>query len=137
MASAKTKIKPIRIANETADYFEGKPLNRMVESLHHHLENGRVRFDGEDLQFGGLTGEMQAIMSEIGEMSLCFGVTVENMLGQFCELLNDGVMTVDRGVLKVMDESWVESFREACHDMCIPVEKAGENAAKAVRRRQI
>ena len=34
MSSKQTKLKTIRIKNETADFFEGKPLNKVVESVH-------------------------------------------------------------------------------------------------------
>lgn len=34
MSSKQTKLKTIRIKNETAEFFEGKPLNKVVESVH-------------------------------------------------------------------------------------------------------
>ena len=34
MPSSTTKVKAIRIKNETAEYFADKPLNRVVESVH-------------------------------------------------------------------------------------------------------
>ena len=34
MSSKTTRVKTIRIKNETADFFEGKPLNKVVESVH-------------------------------------------------------------------------------------------------------
>ena len=49
MSSYITKNKGIRIKNECFDYFQGKPLNRMVESLQGLLESGRVKFDGQEL----------------------------------------------------------------------------------------
>ena len=52
-------------------------------------------------------------------------------------MLNDGSLTVEGGVLQASEERWVSEFREACHDLCIPVEKAGESAVKALRKGQI
>lgn len=34
MSSNTTKVMAIRVRNETADFFKGKPLNRVVESVH-------------------------------------------------------------------------------------------------------
>lgn len=50
MSSKTTRVKTIRIKNETADFFKDKPLNRVVENVHHLaikkdievLENGRI-----------------------------------------------------------------------------------------------
>lgn len=53
MPSYITKTKTIRIKNEVYDYFNDKPLNRMVESLKELLENGSVVFDGEHLKTNG------------------------------------------------------------------------------------
>ena len=139
MASTKTRIKPIRIANETADYFEGKPLNRMVESIHHLLERGDISFDGEEIKISGGVYSPSIIntMNDIEEMALCFGITLEEMAGQFCEMLNDGSLVVEGGVLMSSEDGWVKEFKETCHDMCIPEEKAGESVVKALRKGQI
>lgn len=120
MASTKTRIKPIRIANETADYFEGKPLNRMVESLHHLIETGKVSFDGEEIKIpdgvysvttnsgntesvysGGVNTNILNTMTDLEEIAIMCGMTLEDLAGQFCEMLNDGTLTVEGGVLKV------------------------------------
>lgn len=34
MSSSKTKIRTIRIKNETADFFKDKPLNKVVENVY-------------------------------------------------------------------------------------------------------
>ena len=49
MGSTRTTTKTIRIANEVAEYFEKKPLNRAVESLYGLLTSGKLKFDGENL----------------------------------------------------------------------------------------
>ena len=45
MASKTTTLKTIRIKNETAAYFAGKPLNRVVESVHTLAINHEVEID--------------------------------------------------------------------------------------------
>lgn len=34
MSSKTTRVKTIRIKNETADFFKDKPLNKVVENVH-------------------------------------------------------------------------------------------------------
>ena len=50
MSSKTTKVMAIRVKNETAEYFQGKPLNRIVESVHDlaikreiEIEKGEVK----------------------------------------------------------------------------------------------
>ena len=80
---------------------------------------------------------LKAVMMDIEEMALCFGITLEEMAGQFCEMLNDGSLVVEGGVLQSAGEEWVMRFKETCHDMCVPVDKAAESAIKALRKGQI
>ena len=84
-----------------------------------------------------ITPEMKAVMADIEEMALCFGITLEEMAGQFCEMLNDGSLVVEGGVLMSCDDGWVRDFKDVCHDMCIPVDKAAESAIKALKKGQI
>lgn len=50
MSSKTTRVKSIRIKNETADFFRDKPLNRVVENVHYLaikkdievLDNGQI-----------------------------------------------------------------------------------------------
>lgn len=130
MASTITRTKTIRIANETADYFEDKPLNRIVENVHELMKSGKASFDGQSLKFDVDTDV--DTMNELEEMALCFGMTGEELLHQTVESLNEGTVTVNEGKL-VGYTPWVEKFESVCHDLCIPVEKACEIAIKALR----
>ena len=98
MASTKTVSKGIRMTNEADEYYRDKPLNRIAEALIPHLESGRIVFDGEDLKIYGVSA---GIMGEIEEIALLYGITLESMMRQFCDLLNNGTLVVEGGVLKV------------------------------------
>lgn len=144
MASTKTKVKPIRIANETADFFEGKPLNRVVECIHHLLENGRLKFDGDEIKISGENsvytekkGINPGILEDMDSMAACFGVTTEKMIEEFYGMLEEGTLTVENGKLKASMPEWASNFEEACHEMCVPVEKVAESAVKALKKGQI
>ena len=133
MASSKTRIKPIRIANETADYFEGKALNRIVESVHHLLESGGLEFDGEEIKIcseKGVYTENNPVLEDIGMMAELFGIETGEMTEQFCEMLNDGLLTVSKGKLEIVMPEWAERFEETCHDRCMDVERTMEGVLK-------
>lgn len=97
MASTTTRIKPIRIKNETADYFESKPLNRMVESLGDLLRLGKIRFDGENLI---IKGQTNVDLADISEMANLMRVSTEKLLGDIREELENGDLYYIDGKLR-------------------------------------
>lgn len=50
MASKRSQTRTIRIKNEVAEYFEGKPLNRYVEDMKEYIDRGDIKDTG-----GGIT----------------------------------------------------------------------------------
>ena len=136
MASSKTVSKGIRITNEAALYFDGQPLNRMVEGMIPLLESGALVYDGE-LKITGSngvhTGDVAEIISEFDEMASCSGITLEELVGGLFSLLEEGSIVIENGVLSV-SSGWATEFENVCHDLCIPVEKASESAIKALKR---
>ena len=45
MSSSKTKAMAIRVRNATAEFFQGKPLNRIVESVHDLAEKKEIEIE--------------------------------------------------------------------------------------------
>lgn len=114
MASSTTKIKTIRIKNDAADYFENKPLNRMVESLGELLQSGKMSFDGENLVIKGQKGEgnaPQTDISSIEEMAGLMRVPTEKLLSDFRDLLEEGTLYYSNG--KLVNPRY-EEFERAC-----------------------
>lgn len=148
MASSKTVAKGIRISNESAEYFSGKPLNRMVESLMELLESGKVRFDGESLTVDGVHDEIVKpaesvhsannydlpTLKDLKSMANCFGITIDDLLGMIDEGLNEGTILIEGGRVISSMPHWVERFEEVCRDKCLDSEKVGESAVKAIER---
>lgn len=97
MASTKTRIKPIRIKNETADYFENRPLNRMVESLEELLRSGKVRFDGENLIVKGSDSNID--LSDLSEMANLMRVPTEKILSDIKDMIEEGTLYYENGKL--------------------------------------
>lgn len=110
MASTITRIKPIRIKNETADYFNNKPLNKMVESLENLLENGTLRFDGDNLVVKGAEAQNVDI-SDIAEMAYLMRVPTETLLSDIRQVLEDGTLYYSNG--KLVNPRY-EEFERIC-----------------------
>ena len=117
MASTTTRIKPIRIKNETADYFEKRPLNRIVESLAENMQNGKVRFDGENLIF---KGSDNTDLSDISEMASLMRVPTETLLADFKKLLEDGTLYYSGN--KLVNPHY-EEFERLCEVKKQPIDK--------------
>jgi len=141
MASTKTRTKTIRIANETADYFEDKPLNRMVECVHEMLASGKIGFDGQRFlpEMGVDTtkieekSSLEQELKDIEEMvSLCGG-TLEGFLKSVDECLTAGTLVVSDGKL-VLPSVYTDEFEKACRDKCLDPQSVLDKATKAVER---
>lgn len=99
MGSTRTTTKTIRIANEVAEYFEKKPLNRAVESLYGLLTSGKLKFDGENLSVEcthqnskNFVPSEKTDITAIEEMATLMRVPTETLLSDFRQLLEDGVL---------------------------------------------
>lgn len=134
MASTKTQIKTIRIANETADFFEGKPLNRYVECLHSLIESGKVKMDGDSLRvasksiYDSVPPEVTANFADLDEI-LEGGVA--GLMVAVNNLIEDGLLNTD---YSICGEPWVEKFRDACNAKGLKVENVSEKAILALQK---
>ena len=133
MASTKTTLKTVRIANEAVEYFRDKALNRLIEATIPLLESGGLEFDGEELKIRAKEGvytENNPVLEDIGMMAELFGIETGEMTEQFCEMLNDGLLTVSKGKLEIVMPEWAERFEETCHDRCMDVDRTMEGVLK-------
>ena len=110
MASTTTRIKPLRIKNDTADYFEKKPLNRMVESLEELLRSEKVRFDGENLIVKGSDSNID--LSDIEEMANLMRVPTEKILSDIKEMIEEGTLYYENGKMILPRYAELESVCE-------------------------
>lgn len=107
MSSSKTTTKTIRIANEVAEYFKDKALNRAVESLYGLLTTRRLSFDGEDLKVecthqnsdSVVPSEEKTDLSDLSEMAELMRVTTEKILADIKTLIEDGTLYYENGRL--------------------------------------
>lgn len=136
MASSTTKTKTIRIANDTADFFEGKALNRMVECVHHLIKNGTLAFDGENLKILSSvnTEEKLPEYEDLKGMVEFFGMTMDDFIQQADVALSEGVLTISDGKLVCVLPEWAERLSEACHELGYDVEKITDSAIKSLSK---
>lgn len=138
MASTKTRPKTVRITNEAADFYEKVPLNKVAESVYGLLNNGSLEFDGDEIKIpsgGGVYTEKRSLAYEdIAFMASLCEMNMDQVEEEIARLMNEGALMFVGGKLEVDMPDWVKSFEETCHDLCIPVEKAAENAIKAMSK---
>ena len=126
MVSTTTRIKPIRIKNETADYFENQPLNRMVESLEELMKSGKIKFDGDNLVIKGLTQEKTDI-TDIVEMAELMRVPMNKLLSDFRELLEEGTLYYENG--KLINPRYSD-FEDICEKKKQDIDKTIANVVR-------
>lgn len=124
MSSYITQTRTIRIKNETAEYFKGKAMNRAVDSMCAMIERGELEFDGENLRVvGGVhTGKCSDKKSVFGsekgkdleEMLKCCEKSANEFADDVHDLMENGELVYEKGVLKVDVGLDVESFRAWC-----------------------
>lgn len=141
MASTKTRVKTIRISNESADYFENIPLNRAVESLYSLLQSKNATFDGENIHFGGVHTEktknsesLSAELEDIEAMVGLFGISFEDFTVKLCEAMNDGTIYIDEGEIKVQTDLMLDEFYEVCHEANVEPQDAINKVVQMLRR---
>ena len=137
MASTKTQIKPIRIANETAEYFEGKPLNRYVECLHRLVCSGKIVLSGEEIVLPENKNQKNSVytdaMGEFEEMASCCGMTTEELIGGLFSMLEEGEIVIENGRLMPSMPEWAERLSESCQEIGYDVDKIVDSAIKSLK----
>ena len=137
MSSTKTRPKTVRIMNETAEFYEKVPLNRVAESVHRLLENGSLRFDGEEIRISSDdTVQRTEWKKDLDGMLSCCGIGFDEFMDAVYGLVCEGTIDISDGV-RLMEPSWVTRFREVCHEKCIPVEKTMENVCQKIEKGQM
>ena len=90
----------IRVKNEVAEYFKGKPLNKMVESLKEYIEEERIEeVDGKLIVKGAFMVDRDIvkdleIMGELADMS-------------FDDMFRELHRAIDEGEIDMVDGRFV------------------------------
>lgn len=134
MASSKTRTRTVRISNESADYFEKLPLNKVIEGVYTLISEKKATFDGENLKISeksGLTPNKD--LEEIESMAKFFGMDGGELLKGVCEGLMDGNLTVENGKVVGVPKINLDNLEEACHERGIGMQEAIDKTVKSLR----
>lgn len=132
MASTKSVARGVRLANDCAEYFEGKPLNKMIEGMMRLLLSGELTFDGVNLRIGK-SFKKDEIYADLEEMVELCGSTMDEFLKEMDRCLNEGELTIFEGKLVCVLPEWAEKLSDACHELGYDVEKIADSAVKSLK----
>lgn len=128
MPKLNTTVKSVRIDNDKLEELERRLGSQSINSwLNDQIE---AFLSGKPEKTEGKT----VAYVEIEEMVTFCGLTMDRFWEDIADKLTSGVLMFEDGGTRVELPKWAEDFRDACHDMCIPVEKAVENAIKAMKK---
>lgn len=139
MASTTTTTKTIRIKNETAEFFQGKALNRAVDSLCERLKSGALTFDGEDIgvhtkgESGLPHGIKRETLDDLATMCTFMGGSMEKMLQLFDEAANSGDVYYEGGRLVGRPPIDLDRFLEKCREVGADPQKVLDKATAGIR----
>ena len=135
MASTKTRTRTVRISNESADYFEKMPLNKVIESVYTLISEKKAVFDGETLKILQKSGlKPNEDLKEIESMANFFGLSTEELLKGMCAGLMDGNLTVENGKVVGIPELELENLYDVCHERGIEPQEAIDKLVLNMRK---
>ena len=135
MASTITKVKTIRVANETADFFEGVALNRLVECIHHAMESGKIEFDGTEMRIlGGNSVNTAPEYEDLSGMMEYYGLTMDDFVKQSDAAFTEGTLTISDGKIECVLPDWAVKLSDACHEIGYDVDKIVDSAIKSLKK---
>lgn len=90
----------IRVKNEVAEYFKGKPLNKMVESLKEYMDNEQVEeVDGKLIVKGAFMVD-KATVKDLELMGELCDMSFEEMFLELHRAIDDGEIDLVDGHFK-------------------------------------
>lgn len=154
MSSSKTISKGIRIKNEVAEYFDGKPLNRYVESMYELIQSGEIeeyedcigvhtknKKEEKECAHHNIEDTTPKIeektMKDIDQMCGFFGIGIEDFFEELCKSMNSGEISYEGGVFRGKTEIDVENFMESCHRANRDAQEMIDKCAQMIERSRI
>lgn len=121
VASTKTRVKAIRVNNETADWIEEQEnFNRAIEDLYSHVQSGAISLSNGEISVNRGRLHRNEALEELGSMMKCLGGTLEDGIQAFYEGLESGSLTYIDGEIVVNEcEYDLSRFIEACSEKCV------------------
>lgn len=88
--------KTIRLKNETIEYFEGKPLNRLIDSLAENIKSGDIEVMGEEIRVrGGAEGVPKKVVKDLELIGKFEDMTFGEMFKELHRALDEGEIEIE------------------------------------------
>lgn len=112
MPKLNTTVKSVRLDNEVLEKLEGQLNGRtfnawLNEKIIEEVEGKPLKNENNFLPL--------AKMEEMESMAMFFGVSIENLLSQVCEGLEEGSLTMSNGRVIGISEVDFTEFKKACN----------------------
>lgn len=97
MQNTSTITRPItiRVRNEAAEYFKGKPLNRMIESLMRYMERGQIEeVEGELIVKGAFMVDKR-IVKDLEIMCEMYDMSFDELFEELHRAMDEGEIDIE------------------------------------------
>ena len=92
-----TKPRTVRLKNEAVEYFEGKPLNRMIESLMDYMERGQIEYGEGGLEVKGAFMVEKGIVNDLKIMGEMYDMTFDDLFRELHRAIDEGEIDIEDG----------------------------------------
>ena len=87
----------IRVKNEAAAFYEGKPLNRMIESLMRYMEIGQIGEEEGELIVKGAFMVDAKIVADLKIMGMMYDMTFDDLFRELHRAIDEGEIDIEDG----------------------------------------
>ena len=103
MASHISELRTIRIRKETAEYFKGKPLNKVVDNVYREIQRGNLEVNGEEIWIRGcLVGVPKGTVKDLEMICDIDGMTFTELFNELYRALDEGEIELEDGHFRYM-----------------------------------
>lgn len=133
MPSTRTISKGIRIKNEAAEFFKGKPLNRYIECLHESIESGEIEIIDDRIVCTHSKKEtVPEYVSRMNVAGAAYGLSGGELAEKLMDSMDSGAIILENGEFRAENEYDFEKFISACKDKNVPVQKMIDKCAQMI-----
>lgn len=132
MASSRTTTFGIRIKNETAEFFKGKPLNRYVERLQELVESGTLDLEGDEIVCTQKSGSTASEFTRLRSAGAAYGLSGGELAEKLMDAMDSGAIIYENGSFRADSEYNFEKFVSACLEKGMSVQKMIDKCTQMV-----
>lgn len=136
MPSSKTISKGVRLKNDVAEYFQGKPLNKYIEWLKGAIEEGIVEENEGDLVCRAKNTSIDSVhipcMKEFMSYASLFKMTESEYIEKIKEAIDKGVLMEENGKFVGVCQYDLSVLEEKCKKSGMSVQSVINKMARMI-----